>query len=796
MEKEHIKDFIIELLKAGFLFGIFLILVGILIFLIVNLRNLPDIRQLENWKPSEVTRVYAQDGTLLTEFFIQKRVYVNIDKIPDHVKNAFIAIEDRTFYKNIGIDPIGIARAFFQNLISGKIVAGGSTISQQLIKNLFLTPEKSFSRKVKEMILAIKLNRLYPKDKILEMYLNYIYLGHGSYGVEAASQVYFGKHVWELNLCEAATLAGLPKAPSRYDPYINMSGAIERRNAVIKAMFEEGYITKQQAQECINSPINLSEENGNGVYKDYFTDMVRQWAVDKFGWDVVYKGGYEIYTTIDKNMQKNAIAILQNRLRNLQEYVGFPDMSQEEIEKLKEKYQNQKIGKFLKYGRIYIGIIKKIGKHNLLIQVKEHEGVAKFKGSLKKAKKLLKEYGELPVYVKFLGGGNFEILPYLEGAIITLDSKTGAVRTLVGGYSFNKSQFNRAIQGKRQPGSAFKPIVYLAALLDGYTQVSILKDKPLAFWDEDLNQEWIPTNYYDKYFGDVTLRYALIHSLNAATVYLMSKLGFDKVIPLAKKLGIQSPIPRVYPIALGSVDLSPLELAQVYSVFSNSGIKCEPYFIEQVIDPQGKLVYKHETKCERVIPEDVNAVLVDILKGVITEGTGKKAKSLNLPVAGKTGTTDNFTDAWFVGFSPDITTAVWVGYDRKKKIGKHITGARGALPIWIDYMATYYSDKEPSEFVLPDNVAYVPIDPITHLISVDDCERKDLLFIKGTEPDLNCKGELAITIPKLENENLLEDEFLMDYEEENITDNKEMEKQQDLQDNSNINQENFMFDLR
>ena len=793
MEREQLKDFIIELLKASFLFGIFIFLLAILIFLIVNLRNLPDIRQLESWKPSEVTRVYAHDGTLLTEFFIQKRVYIPIEKIPDHVKYAFISIEDRTFYDNIGIDPIGIVRAFFQNIVSGKIVAGGSTISQQLIKNLFLTPEKSLSRKVKEMILAIKLNRLYPKDKILEMYLNYIYLGHGSYGVEAASQVYFGKHVWELDVCEAALLAGLPKAPSRYDPYINPEGAKERRDTVINAMYKEGYITKEQAEFCLSQPIELSEENGKGVYQDYFTEMVRQWAVSKFGWDVIYKGGYEIYTTIDKNMQKNAAAIMKDKLNKLQTYVGFPELSQEEFADLKQKYENQKVGKFLKYGKIYIGLIKKIGNKNLLIQVKEQEGYATFSGSLKNAKKLLKEYGEVPVYVRYLGDNNFEILPYLEGALITLDSKTGAIRTLIGGYDFQKSKFNRAIQGKRQTGSAFKPIVYMAALLNGYTQVSILKDKPMAFWDEDLNQEWIPANYYDKYFGDVSLRYALVHSLNAATVYLMSKLGFDKVIPLAKKLGIKSKIPEVYPIALGSVDVSPLELATVYATFSNLGTKCEPYFIEQVIDPHGNLVYKHEQKCEKVLPEDQTAVMIDILKGVITEGTGRKAKVLNMPLAGKTGTTDNFTDAWFAGFSPDITTVVWVGYDIKKKIGKHITGSRGALPIWIDYMASYYSDKEITDFPLPENVVYVPIDPETNLISVGDCKRQDLLFVKGTEPELNCKGELAITIPKLDNENLLEEDFFIQEEENIETDKQEMEKEENLQDNSN---ENFIFDLR
>lgn len=793
MEKEQIRDFIIELIKALLLFGVFIFLVVTLIFLLVNLRNLPDVKQLESWKPSEVTRVYAYDGSLLTEFYVQKRDYVTIDRIPEHVKQAFISIEDRTFYRNIGIDPVGILRALFQNITSGKIVAGGSTISQQLIKNLFLTPEKSLSRKVKEMILAIKLNRLYSKDKILEMYLNYIYLGHGSYGVEAASQVYFGKHVWELNVCEAALIAGLPKAPSRYDPYINLSGATERRNAVLNAMYREGYITKEQAEECINTPIELSEENGKGAYKDYFTEMVKQWAVSRFGWDVVYKGGYEIYTTIDKTMQKNASAILKDKLEDLQRYVGFPELSEDEIIELKHKYVTQKVGKFLKYGRIYIGLIKKIGDKNLLIQVFEHEGVATFDGSLKNARKLLKKYGEVPVYVRYLGGNNFEILPYLEGAIVTLDPKSGGIRTLVGGYDFYKSQFNRAIQAKRQPGSAFKPIVYTAALLRGYTQVSILKDKPLSFWDEDLNQEWIPMNYYDRYFGDVTLRHALVHSLNAATVYLMSKLGFDDVIPLAHKLGIKSDIPKVYPIALGSVDISPLELATVYATFSNRGIKCEPYFIEQVIDPYGQLIYKHEPKCEQIIPEDINAVMVDILKGVIQEGTGKRAKVLNMPLAGKTGTTDDYTDAWFAGFSPDITTVVWVGYDKKKKIGKHITGARGALPIWIDYMASYYADKEIHDFELPENVVYVPIDPKTHLISVDNCEKKEILFVKGTEPEFNCRGELALAMPKPDNLGILDEDFILrDYEDIEGTD---MENQKILQDNSN-GEENFIFDLR
>ncbi|WP_457644115.1 penicillin-binding protein 1A [Persephonella sp.] len=715
-------------------------------FLIVwiNSRNLPDVRNLEYWKPSQVTKVYASDGSILTEFYIQRRQYVPIDQIPDFVKNAFIAIEDRTFYTNIGIDPIGIMRAAVMNLLSGRIVAGGSTISQQLIKNLFLTPERSLSRKVKEMILAIRLNRVYPKDKILEMYLNQIYLGHGAYGVESASQVYFGKHVWELDICEAAVLAGLPKAPSRYDPYKNIEGATERRDAVLQSMLEEGYIDINTAKRCFEQPITLREVDEEDIdIKDYFTEMVRQWFASRYGVDELYKGGYRIYTTIDKNLLRNAHYVIKDHLEYLQLMVGFPKLKEDEIKRLLEEYEEQSAEKLIK-NHIYIGLIEKVSRKKVYVKVKDHKGYFVFQGRLKNARK------GIPVYVRYVEGEKFEFVPYLEGAIVSIDHATGAIRAIVGGYDFLKTKFNRAVQAKRQPGSAFKPIVYTAAILKGYTQISLLNDEPVAIWDPDRFEEWIPENYDREYHGEVTLRYALSHSLNAASVNLFLDVGYNPVLSLAYQMGIKTKLPRVPSLVLGSADISPLELATVYSVFANGGMKCKPYFIERVEDFSGNVLYQHEKDCVYIIPEEENAVMVDLLRAVVKEGTGRKAKVLGFPVAGKTGTTDDYTDAWFAGFSPKLTTVVWVGYDTKKKIGWKMTGAKAALPIWIDFMATAHTDEEIPDFQLPEGVAYVPIDPETRLVANDHCPGEEILFIIGTEPEVDCDGNFVVENSKIE----------------------------------------------
>ncbi|RMD45154.1 MAG: PBP1A family penicillin-binding protein, partial [Aquificota bacterium] len=707
------------------------------LFVIKNTRDLPDVRALEKWNPAEVSYVYDKNGEILTTFYIQNRQYVTIDKIPKYVQDAFVAIEDKSFYDNIGVDFLGIFRAAIKNLSEGRIVAGGSTISQQLIKNLFLTPEKSFSRKFKEMVLAIKLNRIYPKSKILEMYLNQIYLGHGAYGVEAASRTYFGKHVWQLDVCESATLAALPKAPSRYDPYKNPDLALKRRNLVIQRMVEDGYIDLDTANRCLERPIVLkSYKEEDQQVNDYFTEMVRRWFAKHFGLNELYKGGYKIYTTVDKNLLMTASMIIKNHLERLQARVGFPRMSYEEKEELLDEYEKQDVGN-LKKGKIYIGIVKKVIKNKIFVKIHDKEGYFLYKGSKKNLRV------GIPVYVRYIEDEKFEYVPYLEGALVAIDQSTGAIRAIVGGYDFSKSKFNRAVQAKRQIGSAFKPIVYAKAILDGYTQITKIKDEPLPIWDPEKKEEWLPSNYDHEYRGDVTLRYALTHSLNAASVNLFMKVGIKPVVELAKKLGINSYLPPVPSLVLGSADIAPMELASVYSTFANQGERCEPYFVEKVVDKNGNVVYQHESKCFKILPKEENAVVVDLLKGVIKEGTGRKARKLGFPVAGKTGTTNNYTDAWFAGFSTQTTTVVWVGYDIKKRIGRRMTGAAAALPIWIDFMAATHAGKKVSDFPVPEGDIYVPIDPYTNLVATDVCPGEKILFVKGTAPDIDCEGNIV-----------------------------------------------------
>ncbi len=724
-----------------FLFTISFLTVFITLFVIKNSKNLPDVRALEKWKPAEVSYVYDRNGELLTKFYIQNRQYVTIDKIPKYVRNAFVAIEDKTFYENPGIDIAGIFRAILQDIKEGRIVAGGSTISQQLIKNLFLTPEKSFSRKFKEMLLALKLNQVYSKDKILEMYLNQIYLGHGAYGVEAASKTYFGKHVWQIDVCEGATLAALPKAPSRYDPYKNIELATKRRNLVIRRMLEDGYIDEKTAQRCWSSPIVLrkfkEEENvEENQINDYFAEMVRRWFKKHFSLDDLYKGGYKIYTTIDKNLLMTASMVIKDHLERLQKRVGFPSMSDEEIEQMKKIYEKQKADK-LKEGKIYVALVTKVGRRKIWIKIKDKEGYFLYRGSKRHI------IAGIPVYVRYIKDKQFDLVPYLEGALVSIDPETGAILAVVGGYDFQKSKFNRAVQSKRQIGSAFKPIVYTKAILDGYTQITKIKDEPLPIWDPQKKEEWIPSNYDHEYRGDVTLRYALVHSLNAASVNLFMKVGIKPVIKLAKDLGIKSYLPPVPSLVLGSADISPLELATVYSTFANQGTKCEPYFIEKVVDKEGNTVYSHEPICIPVIPKEENAVVVDMLRAVIKEGTGRRARVLGFPVAGKTGTTNNYTDAWFAGFSPKITTVVWVGYDVKKRIGRKMTGSAAALPIWIDFMASAHAGQKVPNFPIPEGDVYVPIDPITNLVANETCPGEYVLFVRGTAPDIDCEGNLV-----------------------------------------------------
>ncbi len=784
------------------------------------LADVPDIRQIEVYSPEQVTQIYDRKGRLITEFFIKRRKYVSINKIPKHVREAFIAIEDKTFYSNPGIDIQGIFRAAIKNFLAGKVVEGGSTISQQLVKNLLLNPKRDIKRKIKEIYLAIKLNEIYSKDKILEMYLNQIYLGHGAYGVEAASKIYFDKHVWNLNVCEAATIAGLPKAPSRYDPYKNPNLALIRKDLVIDRMLEEGYIddyiadtckeakivkyddikpfinqclapinkikppkkyeklisvckkgikkeiilppedkerceellvdyykySEEKARQCLKYEIVLKgEKEGRKVYEDYFTEAVKRWFIHTFGWEAFYKGGYKIYTTLDLDLQRKAQKLVQQHLDNLQLLVGFPEFSQAEIKKFEKLYKEEEKLEKLKKGHVYVAKINKVDYNNKIIyfQIHKFTGKVSFNGNIWKAKK------DLYMYVQYLGDNKFKFVPYLESALISVNPHNGEVLVLIGGYSFEKSKFNRAIQTRRQPGSAFKPIVYATAIKQGYTQISIVYDEPVGYWDFSSGRLWTPKNYDKKYRGRVILRYALAHSLNAAAVNVYHQVGKRNVIRLAKALGIKT---RLYPVpslALGSISIRPIELATVYSTFANNGVRCEPHLVRKVVDYTGDIAYENNGNCIRVYPAPENAVMVDLLKAVVQEGTGRRALVLGFPVAGKTGTTNNYSDAWFAGFSTKYTTVVWVGYDTKKTIGEKMTGSSAALPLWIKFMDVAHPDKKAvGDFTLPKGAAYFIVNMKKLVLATPACPygNKKLVFVEGTQPKLTCSDLAPIRI--------------------------------------------------
>ena len=681
---------------------------------------------MENWSPPQASKVYDEKGRYYGSIGVQRRFYVPLEKIPPNVINAFIATEDQNFWRHPGVDPISIIRAAIVNYRAGKIVQGGSTITQQLAKNLFLSPQRTIERKIKEALLAIKIERTFPKEKILELYLNQIYLGSGAYGVEAAARTYFGKHVWELNLEEAALLAALPKAPAKYNPFYHPERALKRRNYVLKRMLEDGYISQEEYERAVNSPLNVKKEN-KYKFSDYFLDMVKEYVFRKYG-ELGYKGNLKIYTTINLDFQKQAQESLKKGLQNLAKKMGIPFLPESE-EDMEKAYEKEKDLKKLKRGNVYVAKI--ISYQNDIMTVEIHG--KKFKGEIKD----LSISGHKYIFVRYLGRNKVEIIPDLEGAIVSIDVKTGEIKAIVGGRSYSYSQFNRATKAYRQPGSAIKPVIYMGALLKGMTQISIIDASPKEYYDPSKGEYWTPKNYDRKIYGKLTLRYALAHSINTAAVNLLDRIGFGIVLDVGKKVGLENLKPY-YSLALGTVEVTPLELTSAYQVFANIGVKCEPFFIKKIVTPDRKVLEDNKPDCKEVLPPPETRVLVDMLRAVVLEGTAVRARNMNRIIAGKTGTTNDYQDAWFVGFSPDLVTGVWVGYDVKKSLGKGMAGSRAALPIWIDYMKfalKYYPNRD---FPLPPEDIIVPIN-IQELVRADEtCEGVNMVFVKGTEPRITC----------------------------------------------------------
>jgi penicillin-binding protein 1A len=581
-------------------------------YALVNYLEIPDVKQLETYRPKSATRLYADDGTLYAELFVEKRVPIPITEMPRHLKLAFVAIEDVRFYSHFGIDARGIARAVYKNIIRKGITEGASTITQQLARNLYLTPQKTLKRKVEEAILAIQIERTYSKEEILNMYLNLIYLGEGAHGVESAAYTYFHKHAKDLTLGESAMLAAMTKSPSRLSPYKNPGRAMERKNIVLKKMYEAGFVGNKEYTDAMKTTIALAPfkayEKKTGYYIEYVKQSLEEHVEDP---QEIYTTGFNVKTPISLKMT---------------------DYAYEAIERGIQAYQ------------------------------KRHP----------------------------------QAIPP-EVAFIAMEIKTGELKVLIGGRDFSTSPYNRAVQAKRQPGSAFKPIIYLAALEQGYTPDTTLRDSPISFTNPYTGVVWSPKNYGNEYHGDVTMRKALELSLNTATVRLLEKVGIENVIDMAKQLHINSHFEANLSLSLGTTEIAPIELAAAYATIARGGTYIPPLAIKTITTIEGEEKYYEQALEEPIVLPEVAYALVDIMKGVIQKGTARAASKMPYYLAGKTGTTDDFRDAWFIGFSPNLICAVWVGYDKKSNLAGKEAGATAALPIWIDFMSKalqYYPNED------------------------------------------------------------------------------------------------------
>lgn len=766
------KGIVLKTLLIGILaFWIFLI--GAIFYF---MRDLPNVSELKQYKPNIISRVYSQEGELIGEYYTERRIGVPISKVPPLLIKAFLAAEDARFFEHHGMDIRGILRAIVKNILAGGYVQGGSTITQQLARSLFLTKEKTLGRKAKELILAYVLDSKFSKEEILQLYLNHIYLGNGAYGIEMASQDYFNKSINQLTLAECALLAGLPKAPSLYNPFKSPGRARARRSYVLNRMLELGFITEEEHKKAELTP--LPRENKrlkNLQYNSHLTEYIRQKLIEKYGEEKVLKGGLTIFTSINAGFQRRAYEAIDRGLRELDKRQGFRGP----IEKLAE----DKVESFTKSGYRYPedvevnsyskGVVVEldIKKKRYLLKVGIFDAYLPFSNLMwaataKTPPDKLLNVGDV-VNVKILSFAKNEMVvsleqdPVVEGALLSIDPNTGFIKSMIGGHNFIKSQFNRAVQAKRQPGSAFKPFVFGAALEKGYTPVSIIKDEPISY---DIGiKEWKPKNFDGKFYGPTTLRHALAKSRNIVTIKLLESLGTQNVIDFARRAGIEGQLESNLALALGASSVTLYEMVRSFTTFASMGKKFEPQVILKVVDSAGNVLEENEPKSEEVINPAVCYVLTSMLKSVIESGTAMRAKVLGRPIAGKTGTTNDYVDAWFIGYSPNLATGVWVGFDQIKSLGDKETGARAALPIWIDYSLYAENTYPPSDFIIPEGVSIVKVDLQTGLnVSEYSKGYRYEYFIQGTEPkeafdpNIHLKKEEYLYLDKDGEENKLE----------------------------------------
>ena len=701
--------------------------------------GLPDYKKLESYEPPVSSRVYANNGALIAEYAIEKRLFIPFDSIPELVINSFLSAEDKNFFNHSGIDPQGIIRAVinnFKNIVDNKRLEGASTITQQVAKNFLLTNEVSIKRKIKEAILAFRIEKAYSKEKILELYLNQIYLGEGTYGIAAASLEYFDKSVKELNYSEAALLAALPKAPSKYNPFRYYDEAKLRRNLVLQNLYENNFIKKKQLEKYKKNLINLKKRKINLLKEaNYYSEEIRRITKDNYSFDKLYAEGLSIYSALDVSYQLYALSALRSGIEAYDRRHGWrgPILNTKLKDNWEEKLKEKKLDSSLKWNFAEIINVNDSEIIFKIINQKEQGTIQanKMKWAIKKTiydsfkvndvifvHKDLKENWELKQY------------PKVNGSIVVIDPYNGKVKALVGGFSFESSEYNRATQAKRQPGSAFKPFVYAAALEDDFSPNSIILDAPFIAEQGIGLKNWKPENYGKEFYGPTTLRKGVEYSRNLMTVRIAQELGLKKILQLSKELNIYNEIPELLSVSLGSAETTLLQITNAYTSFVNGGKKTNPVLIERIQDRRGKTIFNSDKRdcigCDKfsemkeVIPSIKNNYkqvmsketayqILSMLEGTIQRGTGKRLKNLNVPLAGKTGTTNNNYDAWFIGAASNLVIGVYIGFDSPKTLGKYETGAKAALPIFKNFIeqALYKDDFKP--FIVPEEIYFAAI---------------------------------------------------------------------------------------
>jgi len=677
--------------------------------LLVYSTDLPQVDELEHYRPSSITELYDDQGRIIGSFALQRRVVASYEDYPQVLRDALISTEDKDFFLHSGINIWRIAGAAYRDIESGGKVQGASTLTMQLARNLFLSPDRSFHRKIQESLLAIQIERKFTKPQIFTLYANQIFLGHGAYGFESASEYYFSKPAKKLTLDEAALLAGLPKAPQYYSPILHPDRALKRRNLVINNMLEDGKITAQEADAARSKPIRLNLQHDPNSLAPYFVEEIRRYLENKYGTDQVHEGGLRVYTSLDMDLQKAANKAVANGVAAYERRHGWKNHLENILsgDMTLDKYDHPDWDDEPEVNGYLHALVMSSAPGSATIRFGRYRATLTQQDAAWTQKKIhdILKPGNI-CYVKITSLGNdgtarvtLEQDSGAQGALVAIDNATGQIKAMVGGRDFNESKFNRATQALRQVGSSFKPYVYTAVIDQGGSPDDTVLDAPITF--ETGTTSYTPHNYDEKFEGTITLRRALAQSRNIPTLRLADRVGIKTVIDYARRFGITSNLPPYLPVALGAAEVTLLEQTSAYSVFPNDGVRLTPRYITKVTDYDGRVLEEDFPEVKDVISSRTARVMTGMLQEVVQHGTAVSAASTKLPLAGKTGTTNDFTDAWFVGFSPNITCGVWIGYDEKKTLGAKESGAHAALPMWIEFMKIALAGKDPGAFQPP-----------------------------------------------------------------------------------------------